>query len=192
MDREASPDGVLRHFSAGGIVADPQQRAVAARLSVLLSTLTNGRDAGRPRADCRGVFIWGEVGRGKSSLIDAAVAAAPAGLACRWHQLAFLDAFHRVFAGEARHDFAAAIDRLIGNARLLAFDEFHLHDIADAQILRRAFSHLAARGVRLMVTANPPPAAFKGEDARQRHFAPLIEALDDWCDSIELVGEVDY
>lgn len=186
------PDGVLRHFSIGGIVPDREQRAVAARLSILLSSVTNGGDAGRSRGTGRGVFLWGDVGRGKSSLVDAVVAAAPSGVARRWHQLAFLDAFHRVFAGAARHDFPAAIDALIGNARLLAFDEFHVHDIADAQILQRAFSHLAARGVRLIVTANPPPAALAGAADKQRHFAPLIEFLDKWCESIELVGDVDY
>ncbi|WP_295004880.1 cell division protein ZapE [uncultured Dechloromonas sp.] len=192
MAERNDPGAILRHFSLGGIEPDPAQRLVAQQLARLLAAVT--ADAGQRASGRggRGIFLWGGVGRGKTRLVDAAVAALPPGLACRWHQLAFLDAFHRAFAGPARHDFAAAIDRLVGQARLLAFDEFHIHDIADAQILRRAFGYLATRGVRLLVTANPPPAGFAAEGERQRHFAPLIEHLSAWCESIELDGGVDY
>lgn len=168
------------------------QRRVAQRLAQLLAEVQNSTRKRMADEGARGIFLWGGVGRGKTRLVDAAVAALPAGMACRWHQLAFLDAFHRVFAGAVRHDFSAAVDRLVGSARLLAFDEFHLHDIADAQILRRAFSGLTARGVRLLVTANPPPAGFIAAGDRQRHFAPLIASLEAWCEPIELDAGVDY
>lgn len=193
MDKESAVLAILRQFSAGGIQPDPAQNRVAARLAGLLTEVMGGAGKGASGRDAnRGVFLWGGVGRGKSSLVDATVAASPHGMACRWHQLAFLDAFHRSFAGPAQHDFAKAIDRLVGSARLLAFDEFHIHDVADAQILRRAFCHLAERGVRLLVTANPPPAGFGECGERQRHFAPLISFLEAWCESIELDGGGDY
>lgn len=186
------PGAILRHFSQGRIQPDPAQRLVAQQLARLLAEVTAGAGKRASARGGRGIFLWGGVGRGKTRLVDAAVATLPPGMACRWHQLAFLDAFHRVFAGLAGHDFAAAIDRLLGPARLLAFDEFHIHDIADAQILRRAFAYLAERGIRLLVTANPPPAGFVAEGDRQRHFAPLIEHLSAWCESIELDAGVDY
>jgi len=193
MDKESAVLAILRQFSAGGIQPDPAQNRVAARLAGLLTEVMGGAGKGASGRDAnRGVFLWGGVGRGKTSLVDATVAASPRGMACRWHQLAFLDAFHHSFAGPARHDFAKAIDRLVGSARLLAFDEFHIHDVADAQILRRAFCHLAERGVRLLVTANPPPAGFGECGERQRHFAPLISFLEAWCESVELDGGVDY
>lgn len=192
MLEESALIGILQHISARGIRPDPAQDKVAARLAVLLAEVAGSVGKGASLGRSRGVFLWGGVGRGKTSLLDATVAASPVGMACRWHQLAFLDAFHRVFAGPARHDFANAIDRLVGSARLLAFDEFHIHDVADAQILRRAFCYLTGRGVRLLVTANPPPARFNATGERQRHFAPLIDCLETWCESIELDGEVDY
>lgn len=192
MDQRSALLAILQHFSAGGIRPDPAQNLVAARLAVLLAEIAGGAGKRAAHGGNRGIFLWGGVGRGKTRLVDAAVAASPPGMACRWHQLAFLDAFHLVFAGPARHDFANAIDRLVGSARLLAFDEFHIHDVADAQILRRAFFHLAGRGVRLLVTANPPPSGFCQPGERQRHFAPLIGSLEAWCVSIELDGGVDY
>jgi cell division protein ZapE len=193
MDEESAALAILQQFSAGGIQPDPAQNLIMARLASLLTEVVGGAGKGASGLGAnRGIFLWGGVGRGKTSLLDATVAASPRGMACRWHQLAFLDAFHRSFAGPARHDFAKAIDRLVGSARLLAFDEFHIHDVADAQILRRAFCHLAERGVRLLVTANPPPAGFRECGERQRHFAPLISFLEAWCESIELNGGVDY
>lgn len=192
MSEQSDPCAILRHFARGQLQPDPAQRRVARQLAQLLAEVQVG--TGRRTADQggRGIFLWGGVGRGKTRLVDAAVATLPAGMACRWHQLAFLDAFHRTFAGPARHDFGAAVDRLVGPARLLAFDEFHIHDVADAQILRRAFAYLAGRGVRLLVTANPPPAGFAAEGERQRHFEPLIQHLSSWCESIELDAGIDY
>ncbi|WP_434515963.1 cell division protein ZapE [Dechloromonas sp. ARDL1] len=192
MPGQSDPSAILCHFAQGQIQPDPAQRRVARQLAQLLAEVQVG--TGRRTVDPggRGIFLWGGVGRGKTRLVDAAVATLPAGMACRWHQLAFLDAFHRTFAGAARRDFGAAIDRLVGPARLLAFDEFHIHDVADAQILRRAFACLAGRGVRLLVTANPPPAGFAAEGEWQRHFAPLIEHLSAWCESIELDAGIDY
>lgn len=192
MFEQHDPGAILRHFSQGRIQPDPAQRRVARQLARLLSEVQAGAGKRAAGLGARGIFLWGGVGRGKTRLVDAAVAALPPGMACRWHQLAFLDAFHRVFAGPARHDFAATIDRLVREARLLAFDEFHIHDVADAQILRRAFGYLAERGVRLLVTANPPPAGFAAEGERQRHFAPLIQHLSAWCESIELDAGIDY
>ena len=192
MAEPSDPGAILRHFSQGGIQPDPAQHLVTQQLARLLAEVVAGAGKRTTGRMARGIFLWGGVGRGKTRLVDATVAAAPAGMACRWHQLAFLDAFHRVFAGPARHDFAVAIDRLVGQARLLAFDEFHIHDVADAQILSRAFGYLAEQGVRLLVTANPPPTGFVAEGDRQRHFAPLIEQLSAWCQAIELDAGVDY
>ncbi|VTL97901.1 AFG1 family ATPase [Pseudomonas aeruginosa] len=42
-----------------------------------------------------------------------------------------------------------ALDELLGDCRLLCFDEFHVHDIGDAMLITRLFRELFRRGITL-------------------------------------------
>lgn len=173
--------------SLGQLAAD-----ICAPESRRFSWLT-GKRQGR-----KGIFLWGGVGRGKTRLVDAMAAALPEGLAIRYHQHVFLDAFHRVLSMEAgeKDRFRKAVLALVGNARLLILDEFHAYDIADARILERALSILSDHGVWLALTANHcpwklwPKTHFHAQQAR--HFDPLVDMLRQQCDFIEVDNGQDY
>ncbi len=144
------------------------------------------------------VFLWGGVGRGKTRLLGSLVQAMPSTLVRRFHQHVFLDAFHRASGPEGGKEapFQAAIRSLLGPARLLALDELHVYDIADAAILGRAFGLLGEMGVKLVITANHCPWALWPDTPdharRARHFDPLVSVLRQRCDFVEVDSGRDY
>ena len=60
-------------IAAGELRPDPEQAAAAARLDALARELEHPRTTGLLRrrvVPARGVYLWGDVGRGKSMLMD--------------------------------------------------------------------------------------------------------------------------
>jgi len=183
-------------------VADPLQAAAAARLDILWHTIANPpRRSWLPRFIRRplqqplaGAYLWGDVGRGKSYLLDLFFDCVPGEHKRRLHFHQFMLAVH----DERRRlgDIADPLPRIANDwadqARVLCFDEFQVHDIADAMMLGGLLRELLARGVYLVVTSNRRPDDLYLHGLQRARFLPTIALLRERLDIIELNGPVDY
>jgi len=203
---EAGPLPAYRAMLAAGELApDPSQAMAADRLQRLWETL-RGYDPPRPPGTRpsgtrpgllsrlirrkpeaivppRGLYLAGEVGRGKSMLMDLFFAAADVPRRQRIHFHRFMQNAHaRVHAWKrANPDGSDPIpplaDSIAAEAALLCFDEFQVNDIADAMILGRLFQALFERGVVVVATSNiAPDELFKGQPGRDA-FLPFIALI---------------
>jgi len=206
--------------AAGALQADPSQRMAAERLQDLYVKLrdydppprpangggngvlgrllrrkaTEGADEARPN----GLYLVGEVGRGKSMLMDLFFAAAEVPRKRRIHFHRFMqDAHIRVHAWKRQNPDGAdpippLADTIAAEAALLCFDEFQVNDIADAMILGRLFEALFARGVVVVATSNTlPDDLFRGQPGRDA-FLPFIALIKRNLDVLVLDGVRDY
>ncbi|MFC5662736.1 cell division protein ZapE [Kitasatospora misakiensis] len=176
-----------------GFTLDDAQRAAATRLSRLGTELAGRRRlfAGPPP---RGLYVWGPVGRGKSWLTETFYEALPLPRKHRVHFHAFFREFHTVYARHRRERNACdlAVAELLGDCRLLFFDEFHVHDPGDAMMMGRVLTSLFERRITLVATSNYPPAGLLPNPVHHHMFEPTIKLLEASLDVVEVAGPRDY
>ncbi len=142
----------------------------------------------------RGVYLWGDVGRGKSFLMDAFFATVPVIRKTRVHFHEFMRGVHAELhelkgTAEPLDDVAQRIAR---RHRLICFDEFHVSDIADAMILYRLLDRLFALNVGFVITSNYAPDALYPDGLHRDRMLPAIELLKARLDAVQVDGGVDY
>ena len=183
----------------GELKRDPAQDAVMARLDALARSLGQRRGFSlfRKPPPPRGLYIWGDVGRGKTLLMDLFFEAAPVAKKWRAHFNRFMmDVHARIHAERQRAGHADPIpvvaQALASEARLLCFDEFQVTDVADAMILGRLFEALFGLGVTIVATSNTPPDRLYAGGLNRQLFLPFIEQIKQRLDVLELNGPTDY
>ena len=155
-------------------------------------------DTVAPDGTPRGIYLVGEVGRGKSMLMDLFFASAEVARKQRIHFHRFMQTSHaRVFAWKQANPngtdpIPPLADTIAREAALLCFDEFQVNDIADAMILGRLFQALFARGVVVVATSNvAPDDLFKGQPGRDA-FLPFIALIKQRLDVVMMDSGRDF
>jgi cell division protein ZapE len=145
-----------------------------------------------------GLYLVGEVGRGKSMLMDLFFDVADVRRKQRIHFHRFMQAVHtRLHAWKRANPngtdpIPPLADTIAAESALLCFDEFQVNDIADAMILGRLFQALFDRGVVVVATSNTAPDdLFKGQPGRDA-FLPFIGLIKQRVEVLFLSGARDY
>ncbi len=195
----------------GALERDASQRAAVEKLQALADALSGRRPRSanlaqallakfRPRASRpSGLYLWGQVGRGKTFLMNLFFSELPIEGKRRAHFHAFMadvhDRLHRLRRNPLGCDAdpVTCIAREIAKeARVLCFDEFAVNDIADATILARLFSSLLASGVVVVATSNVEPSRLYEGGRNRDLFLPFIALLQERMDVVRLEASSDY
>jgi cell division protein ZapE len=199
--------------SSGAIEADAAQaRAVEtfaaldqrlasykpARKQGLLGRLFADKDQSPPR----GLYVHGEVGRGKTMLMDLFFQQSLVVHKRRAHFHEFMAEVHErihgfrqnIARGEMADGDVIALTAasIFDEAWLLCFDEFHVTDIADAMILGRLFSKLFELGTVVVATSNVAPEDLYKGGLNRALFLPFITRISDHMDVLRLDARTDF
>jgi cell division protein ZapE len=199
--------------SSGAIEADPAQARAVEAIAALDATLASYKPPrkqgflGRLFADKnggppRGLYVHGEVGRGKTMLMDLFFQSSSVRHKRRAHFHEFMAEVHeRIYGfrqniarGEIADGDVIALtaNSIFDEAWLLCFDEFHVTDIADAMILGRLFSRLFDLGTVVFATSNVAPVDLYKGGLNRALFLPFITQIEEHMEVLRLDSRTDF
>ena len=158
--------------------------------------------ADKDEAPPRGLYVHGDVGRGKTMLMDMFFQQSLVVHKRRAHFHEFMAEVHERIYGFrqniARGEIvdgdviALTAASIFEQAWLLCFDEFHVTDIADAMILGRLFSKLFELGTVVVATSNVAPEDLYKGGLNRSLFVPFIAQIADHMDVLRLDARTDF
>lgn len=150
----------------------------------------------------RGLYVHGDVGRGKTMLMDLFFQHATVEHKRRAHFHEFMaDVHERIYdyrrsiaRGEIADGDVIALTAhaIFEESWLLCFDEFHVTDIADAMILGRLFAKLFELGTVVVATSNVAPDDLYKGGLNRALFLPFIKQITDHMDVRRLEARTDF
>jgi cell division protein ZapE len=150
----------------------------------------------------KGLYVHGDVGRGKTMMMDLFFEANPVVRKRRAHFHEFMADVHervRTYRQKIKNNEIEGEDaiRLAANdiaeeSWLLCFDEFHVTDIADAMILGRLFARLFELGVVVVATSNVAPSELYKDGLNRALFLPFIAMFEKQMDVLQLQSRTDF
>ncbi len=201
-------------IAAERIEADPGQAVLAEQLAVLEERVKESRLARKSSSlgwlfgqreksvPLKGLYVHGEVGRGKTFMMDLFFETSAVQRKRRAHFHEFMaDVHERVHAYRQEIKNGQAADRdpiqraaaaIAEESWLLCFDEFHVTDIADAMILGRLFTRLFELGVVMVATSNLAPNDLYMDGLNRSLFLPFLALLQRQCEVVRLDARADF
>jgi cell division protein ZapE len=158
----------------------------------------NGKNA----EPIKGLYVHGDVGRGKTMLMDLFFETSSVEHKRRAHFHEFMADVHERIHGFRQGIASGAIAdtdpvlltaaTIFEEAWLLCFDEFHVTDIADAMILGRLFTRLFELGTVVVATSNVAPDDLYKGGLNRGLFLPFVAQLKQRMDVLMLDARTDF
>uniref|UniRef100_H0WP81 AFG1-like ATPase n=1 Tax=Otolemur garnettii TaxID=30611 RepID=H0WP81_OTOGA len=154
----------------------------------------------------RGLYVFGDVGTGKTMVMDMFYAHVEVKRKKRAHFHGFmLDVHKRIhrlkqslpkrkpgLMAKLYDPIAPIAEEISEEACLLCFDEFQVTDIADAMILKQLFENLFKNGVVVVATSNRPPEGKNKHSSQVAGTIGVVPVAQEYCNTVRLDSGIDY
>lgn len=149
--------------------------------------------------DIKSLYLYSAPGHGKTLLMRKFYAKLHKTPKIYFHFNSFMRQIHHLLRDIRAEDkkyndeLIEVTKRIIADKKVLCFDEFQVHDIADAMILGRIFSYLFSQNIIVILTSNSHPQDLYKNGLQREIFLEFIDKiLLKNVEVIKLENEVDY
>lgn len=148
----------------------------------------------------KGIYMYGDVGCGKTMLMDMFYRTVPRTLTKRrLHFHAFMQDMHKLIHKFSAEDSASREDAVIRATHhvatevdVLCLDEVAVIDVADAMILRHVWDVMYADGMTTFMTSNREPEELYKNGVQRQSFLPAIDLINERNHIVFLDSPTDY
>jgi cell division protein ZapE len=142
----------------------------------------------------KGLYIFGNVGRGKTFLMDLFVTSLNQKKIRRLHFHEFMLWFHKNLRSikNKQNPIELVIKKLSEEVEVLCLDEFLVHDITDAMILSKILEALKEYNISLVTTSNIEPSQLYRGGLQRKKFLPSIDWISNNMKILHLDGAHDF
>lgn len=186
---------------SGKIIDDPRQHSIIEKLQTIQEHLKQNKgrlhkfkSLFQKKTPVKGIYLWGNVGIGKTFLMDIFYENLPFDDKLRIHFHQFMQKVHHQLSelqGEKNplqkiaHKFAKKIS-------IICFDELSVTNIVDAMLLAQLFKSMINEGICLLFTSNVAPDDLYKNGLQRQQFLPAIKLIKQHTEVVNLKAEYDY
>lgn len=181
------------------IQASAQQAEIVTQLQLIHEQLTGNNSSSLMKRILKkgepisGLYLWGEVGIGKTFLIDLLYKTLDIAK-LRQHFHVFMKEMHaQLHAIQGTKDPLKVVAKSVAEkCRVLFLDEFIVSDICDAMVLAEFLDALFQNNVTLITTSNTEPDKLYQYGFQREKFLPAIAHIKQHTKVIHLTSDCDY
>ena len=184
----------LNLIDDGQLSFDKEQAKLLEKFNHLNESLTKRSKSWFGQKKIKGLYIRGEVGRGKTQMMDIFFETLNIQEKKRVHFHRFMKILHDDLDKiSAQKDPLKKVAKEISKkTKVLCFDEFYVEDIGDAMLLGRFINELFENKVTLITTSNTHPDNLYKDGLHRSRFLPAIKSIKENCEIYELNSAQDY
>ena len=184
----------LNLIDDGQLSFDEEQAKLLEKFNHLNESLTKRSKSWFGQKKIKGLYIRGEVGRGKTQMMDIFFETLNIQEKKRVHFHRFMKILHDDLDKiSAQKDPLKKVAKEISKkTKVLCFDEFYVEDIGDAMLLGRFINELFENKVTLITTSNTHPDNLYRDGLHRSRFLPAIKSIKENCEIYELNSAQDY
>ena len=142
----------------------------------------------------KGIYLWGNVGRGKTFLMDLFYDTLSIADKNRKHFHRLMEEIHDGISRFKDHPdpISKVAESMSKKYSVLCIDEFYVEDIADATIMARLIESLLIHDIKLVMTSNSMPEDLYKNGLQRDLFIPAIKKINENLQVIHIGNGKDF
>lgn len=184
----------IEKVNTGHIIEDLKQKEIILQLDEWLMSILHPQHHWFRKVPLKGIYLYGDVGAGKTWLMDFCAAQFPRTSVTRMHFHAFMEwVFGKLRHFQGQPNPLKKTSKILSrNTKVLFLDEFMVHDVTHALILVELLENLIEERIVLFLTSNIAPDNLYLNGINRNRFLKAIALIKNHCTVLHLDKTIDH